>query len=115
MQTEDESLEVVLEGGGRDGTMWSALVHPDLSVEGGLYTFVERARLGGRRARSGMGGPKLYGDNVVNIWAGRSDGAPPFILLRELPSIEESGLISILRLQSATRPRYPAGTVSSGF
>jgi hypothetical protein len=37
-----------------------------------------------------MGGLKLHGDNVANIWAGQSDGTPPFILLRGVPAIESA-------------------------
>lgn len=70
--------------------MWSVLVRPDPTDTDGLYTFVHRTASSGRSARSGMGGPKLYDGGVVNVWAGRSDGTPPFILLRGLPSIEEA-------------------------
>ena len=84
MEAEDESLRVVLEGRGADGTVWSVLAGPDASAADGLYAFVHRVGPGGREARSGMGGPKLYGDDVVNVWAGKSDGTPPFILLRGL-------------------------------
>ena len=41
-----------------------------------------------------MGGPKLYGDDVVNVWAGRSEGTPPFILIRGVPSIEEATILT---------------------
>jgi len=84
-----EGLQVVLEGHEPDGTEWSVLAGPDESNEGALWTFVRRSRPGGRPAQSGMGGPKLHGDNVVNVWAGRSDGTPSFILVRGIPSIED--------------------------
>ncbi|MDA8313543.1 MAG: hypothetical protein M0Z46_23580 [Actinomycetota bacterium] len=41
-----------------------------------------------------MGGPKLYGDDVVNVWAGKSDGTPPFILIRGAPLIEEAMVLT---------------------
>lgn len=90
MPADDESLRVVLEGVEPDGTEWSVLVGPDPTVGDGLYTFVRRTSSTGRTARSGMGGPKLDLDEVLNVWAGKSDGTPPFILLRGVPSIEEA-------------------------
>jgi hypothetical protein len=92
VQTDDEGLQVVLEGHEPDGTTWSVGVRPDPTCDDGLYTFVRRTAADGRSARSGMGGPKLYGDDVVNVWAGRSDGTPPFILIRGIPSIEEAAV-----------------------
>lgn len=41
-----------------------------------------------------MAGPKLYDGDVVNVWAGKSEGTPPFILLRGLPSIEEATVLT---------------------
>ena len=70
------------------------LVAPDPTEPDGLFTFVRRTAPTGRSARSGMGGPKLYGDDVVNVWAGRSDGTPPFILLRGLPAVEEATVLT---------------------
>lgn len=90
MHAEEEPPRVVLEGEERDGTVWSIEVRPDTTCADGLYTFVRRTAPDGRTARSGMGGPKLHEGDVVSIWAGRSDGAPPFILVRGLPSIEEA-------------------------
>lgn len=84
--TADDEMQVVLEGSEVDGTVWSVLVRPDPTETDGLYTFVHRIASSGRWARSGMGGPKLYDGDVVNVWAGRSDGTPPFILLRGLRS-----------------------------
>lgn len=94
VQTEDESPQVVLEGHEPDGTTWSVDVSPDPTCEDGLYTFVRRTAADGRSARSGMGGPKLYGDGVVNVWAGKSDGTAPFILIRGVPSIEEATVLT---------------------
>jgi hypothetical protein len=94
VQGDDEPSQVVLEGREPDGTTWSVDVRPDPTCDDGLYTFVRRTAVDGSSARSGMGGPKLYGDNVVNVWAGRSDGTPPFILLRGVPSIEEATVLT---------------------
>ncbi len=55
---------------------------------------LRRTALDGRSARSGMGGPKLYGHDVVNVWAGRSDGTPPFTLIRGVPSIQEATVLT---------------------
>ena len=94
MQTEDEPLQVVLQGHEPDGTTWSVLVGPDPTCDDGLFTFVRRTAANGRSARSGMGGPRLHGDDVVNIWAGKSDGTLPFILVRGVPSIEEATVLT---------------------
>jgi hypothetical protein len=94
VQGEDEPSQVVLEGHEPDGTTWSVDVRSDPTCDDGLYTFVRRTAADGRSARSGMGGPKLYGDDVVNVWAGRSDGTPPFILIRGVPSIEEATVLT---------------------
>lgn len=90
MPADDAPLQVVLEGREPDGTVWSVLAGPDPADVHGLFTFVRRTGPGGRTAQSGMGGPVLHGDDVVNVWAGKSDGTPPFILLRGLPSIEHA-------------------------
>lgn len=90
MQSEDQPSQVVLEEREPDGTTELVDVQPDPTSNDGLYTFVRRTAVDGRSARSGIGGPKLYDDNVVNVWAGRSDGTPPFILIRGVPSIEEA-------------------------
>lgn len=49
-----------------------------------------------RRAFSaiGDGQPKLYDDDDVNVWAGKSDGTPTFILIRGSPSIEEATVLT---------------------
>jgi hypothetical protein len=91
---EEDGLQTVLEGREPDGTFWSILAQPDPSEPQSMYTFIQRVRPGGHKARSGMGGPKLHGDDVVNVWAGKSDGTPPFILLRGLPSIEEAAVVT---------------------
>ena len=94
MQGEEALSKVTLEGREPDGTTWSVDVRPDPTCYDGLYTFVRRTAADGRSARSGMGGPKLYGDDVVNVWAGRSDGTSPFILIRGIPSIEEATVLT---------------------
>ncbi len=94
MQTEDEPLQVVLQGHEPDGTTWSVLVGPDPTCDDGLFTFVRRTAADGRSARSGMGGPRLHGDDVVNIWAGKSDGTRPFILVRGVPSIVDATVLT---------------------
>lgn len=94
VQGEEEPSQVVLEGREPDGTTWAVDVRPDPTCDDGLYTFVRRTAVDGRSARSGMGGPKLYGDGVVNVWAGKSDGTPPFVLIRGVPSIEEATVLT---------------------
>ena len=94
MQGEEALSKVILEGREPDGTTGSVDVRPDPTCDDGLYTFVGRTAVDGRSARSGMGGPGLYGDDVVNVWAGRSEGTPPFILIRGIPSIEEAMVLT---------------------
>ncbi|MDA8312144.1 MAG: hypothetical protein M0Z46_16365 [Actinomycetota bacterium] len=94
MRNEDQTLQVVLPGHELDGTTWSVGVRPDPTCEDGLYTFVRRTAADGHSARSGMGGPKLWGDSAVNVWVGKSDGTPPFILIRGIPSIEEATVLT---------------------
>ena len=53
------------------GPTWAVDAQPDPTSVDGRYTFVCRTAADGRSARSWMGGPKLYGDDVVNVWAAR--------------------------------------------
>lgn len=81
-----DELQVV-SGHEADGTDWSVTAGPDGTEEESFWTFVSRSRPGGRPARSGMGGPKLHDGNLVNVWAGRADGTPPFVMLRAAPEV----------------------------
>lgn len=83
-----DELRVVLSGHEVDGTDWSVTAGPDAIHEGWFWTWIWRSRPGGSPARSGMGGPTLTDGDVVNVWAGQTDGTPPFVMLRAAPQVE---------------------------
>jgi hypothetical protein len=86
-----ESLVEVLRGDGPDGLTWRILAG---GTEDDFRTYVER-RHGDARATSGMRGPKLYPGQRINIWTGRADGIPPFVMVRG--AVEVTGVVALGR------------------
>lgn len=79
-----------------------------LAPDGDLYSMVTRTR-GGVTATSGMGGPSLLDDQVVNTWIGQADGLPVFVLVRTAPEVERVtvGLTSGARHEVELSPSVP--------
>lgn len=81
---------VVLSAQREDGLVWRVLV--EAAVDG-LLTMVERSR-GGVSQTSGFGGPPPSDSQKVDLWTGRSDGLPPFLLVRTTADVSRLSLRS---------------------
>jgi len=94
------SLEAVL----------SPALHEDLKR---WNTWAERL-FDGRSARSGMGGPKLCGDDVVSVWAGRRDDAVPArkallqALVHEIRVEGRDSVVPWFRVPGGADPKFRA-------
>jgi hypothetical protein len=53
-----------------------------------LYTILHVYRGARHVAGSGFGGPKLYGDSLVNEWRGRTGDLPYFVMARTSPIVD---------------------------
>ena len=61
-----------LEAGGEDEQYWTGL---------------EVSGPDGYRCSGGMGGPKLWGDDLINVYTARSDDGPVGIVVRAVPAV----------------------------
>ncbi len=75
----------VLSGAAEGDLRWVVVVEGN---DEDLYTMLRVYRGARQVAGSGFGGPKLYGDSLVNEWRGRTDDLPYFVMARTSPIVD---------------------------